>query len=179
MYPKKIEIENDKLKEMLDKKGVLITQGRAISTEIEEIEAQMKEIDDKLVEAEKEIDISDIDANAEDITRRFNELRAEMDEVNRLVRERLSEKVPAELKNRYDELKKKKDKLEEDRNKVAIKAQKYNDKLIPLSRELMKDHIVDTFDDFGSIKVEDGKVIGEIINHLEEYKINFLKKKLS
>lgn len=177
MYPKQIELNDEKLKTLLEKKGELITKGRAISEKIEYIEKKMKEIDDKLVEAEKEIDISDIDANAQDITDRFNALKAEMDAVNKAVRERLSEKVPQELKTQYDVLKKELDELETDRNKIAIKAQKYNDKIIPTVRGLMKPHIVDEFDDYGAVKIENNKIIGEVINHLEEFKTNFISKK--
>ena len=86
MYPKQIELNDDKLKTLLEKKGVLITEGRAKSERIEEVEKEMQEIDAKLVEAEKEVDISDIDANAQDITDRFNALKAEMDAVASLKR---------------------------------------------------------------------------------------------
>lgn len=179
MYtPKQIELNDDKLKTLLEKKGVLITEGRTKSERIEEVEKQMKEVDEELVKAEKEIDISDIDANAQDITERFNALKAEMDAVNKAVRERLSEKVPQELKDKYAVLKKELDELETDRNKIAIKAQKYNDKIIPTVRALLKPYVVDDFEDYGAVKIEDGKIIGEVINHLEEYKINFLNKKI-
>jgi len=178
MYtPKQIELNDEKLKKLIEKKGELITEGRAKSERIEEIEKEMQEIDNKLVEAEKEVDISDIDANAKDITERFNTLKAEMDEVNRKVRERLSEHAPLELREQYHTLKKELDQLESDRNKIAIKAQKYNDKIIPTVRALLKPHILDDFEDYGAVKIEDDKIIGEIINHLEEYKINFLNKK--
>ena len=177
MYPKQIELNDDKLKTLLEKKGVLITEGRAKSERIEEVEKEMQEIDAKLVEAEKEVDISDIDANAQDITDRFNALKAEMDAVNKAVRERLSEKAPLELRDKYHALKTELDTLETDRNKIAIKAQKYNDKIIPTVRALLKPYITDDFEDYGAVKIEDGKRIGEVINHLEEYKQNFLEKK--
>jgi len=179
MYtPKKIELNDDKLKTLLEKKGVLITEGRAKSERIEEVEKAMKEIDDKLVLLEKEVDISDIDANAEDITKRFNDLKAEMDGINKAVRERLSAHAPVELRDEYETLKKELDQLETDRNKIAIKAQKYNDKIIPAVRALLKPHVIDDFEDYGAVKIEEGKIIGEVINHLEEYKENFLKRKI-
>lgn len=176
MYPKNIELKDDKLKSLLEAKGELITKGRAVSEEIEKLEKEMAEIDAQLVEAEKEIDISDIDANAQDITNRFNALKEEMDEVNRRVRERLVSKVPRKLRNDYDEKATKKKELEEERNKIALKAQKHNDKIIPIVKKLLKPYLTNEFEDFGSVKVEDGVVKGEIYSHLEEFKKSFLAK---
>jgi len=176
-YMKIIELNNDKLKEMLEAKGALITQGRSISEEIENLEAQMKAVDDELVAAEKLIDISDIDMDAQSITDRFNALKAEMDEVNKKVAERLSKEVPQELKDRYDTMKKMKDDLETERNKIAIKAQKYNDKLIPLTRKLLKPFLEDEFDDFGSVTVENGIIKGVVFNHVDDFKDAYRKKK--
>lgn len=174
---KTVELDNNKLKDLLEKKGELITKGRGISEEIEQLEAQMQAVDEELVAAEKEIDISDIDMDAQSITDRFNALKAEMDEVNIKVAKRLSEQVPQELKDKYDEMKKKKDELETERNKVAIKAQKYNDKLIPITRELLKPFLVDEFDDFGSVTVENGIIKGVIFNHVDDFKEAYRKRK--
>ena len=172
-----VELKDEKLKGMLMSKGALINQGRSISEEIENLENQMKEIDDKLVEAEKLGDISDIDAEAKVLTEEMNAFMERMDAINKKVAERLSEKVPQELKDQYDTMKKLKDDLEIERNKIAIKAQKYNDKIIPIVRKLLKPHLKDEFDDFGSVTVEDGVIKGEIFNHLENYKEASRKKK--
>lgn len=176
MYPRQIEIENAKLKDLMEKKGKLITEGRTISLRLDEIEAKQIAIDKALVDEEKKIDISDIDADAQVITEEFNALKARMDAVNLAIRKRLSEKVPAELKAEYDSLNAEKIELEEKRNKVAIKAQKYNDKIIPMVREILKPQLLDEYEDFGSVKIEDDKIKGEIFSHLEEFKANFKKK---
>lgn len=174
---KTIELNNDKLKDLLEKKGVLITQGRSISDEIESLEAQMKAVDEELVEAEKLIDITDLNVDAEHLTKEFNMLKEQMDELNKKVRERLASQVPKELIDKYDTMKKKKDDLETERNKVAIKAQKYNDKLIPLTRKLLEPFLEDEFDDFGSVSVEDGIIKGVVFNHVEDFKDAYRKKK--
>jgi len=176
MYPKQIELQDEKLLKLLEKKGEYITEGRKISLRLDEIEAKQIDIDKALVEAEKLIDISDIDADAQLITEEFNALKARMDTVNLAIRKRLSDKVPSNLKDEYDALNKEKIELEEQRNKYAIKAQKHNDKIIPLVRELLKPHLSNEFEDFGSVKIEDGKIKGEIFSHLEEFKTSFKKK---
>ena len=137
----------------------------------------MKEIDDKLVEAEKLVDITDLDAKAKDLTERANQLREEMDALNKEVSNRLSENVPSEYKEKYDELKIKKDELEEKRNKIAINAQKYNDKIIPLTRKVMKPFLTDEFDDYEGVSVENGIIIGRIFNHVEDFKATYRSKK--
>lgn len=172
-----VELKNKNLQDLLEKKGHLINQGRSISEEIENLEKEMQAIDTELVEAEKLVDISDLDADAKDLTERFNALKEEMDVLNKKVATRLSENAPKELTDKYHTMKKMLDTLEQDRNKVAIKAQKYNDKIIPMVRTLLKPHLKDEFDDFGSVQVEGGVIKGEIFSHLEEWKEAFRKKK--
>lgn len=175
MYPRKIELKNDKLKELLQKKGKLIEEGRAISAQLDSMDARMTDIDNELMEEEKKIDITDLNFNAEKLTARFNNLKAEMDELNAAVKERLSSQVPAHLREEYDTLNSKKKELEEERNKIAMNAQKHNDKIIPLVRKLLKDHLQNEYEDFGSVKVEDGVIKGEIFSHLEDFKERFSK----
>jgi predicted nucleic acid-binding Zn-ribbon protein len=174
---KEITLDNPKLKKLLEEKGLLINQGRSISEELESIENQMQEIDKKLVDAEAEIDITDLNAEAEYLTKEFNILKEQMDELNKQVRERLSSEVPKELTDKYDTLKKMHTELEEERNKIALKAQKYNDKIIPIVQKLLTPHLQDEFDDFGSVEVVDGVIKGQIFNHLEDFKNAFRKRK--
>lgn len=175
MYPRKIELKNDKLKGLLEAKSKLINEGRAISTKLEAMDTRMAEIDTELMEEEKKIDITDLNFNAEKLTARFNNLKAEMDELNAAVKERLSSQVPTHLKEEYDKLSAEKKELEEERNKVAMNAQKHNDKIIPLVRKLLKEHLQNEYEDFGSVKVEDGVIKGEIFSHLEDFKERFSK----
>lgn len=176
MYPKNITIENDELKDLLTKKADLITIGRAKSAEIEEIEKQMSEIDIKTQEEEKKVDISDLNEKQKDITAKVEEAIKEMEEVKKEIYDRMIKQVPQGLHTEYDELKKKKEDLEIERNKIALKAQKYNDKIIPLGRKMMKPFMKDQFDDYDSLYLEDGEIMATIFNHLVDFKNTFKKK---
>ena len=176
MYPKTCTIKNDKLKDLLVKKGALIETGRATSIEIEVIEKQMEEIDKKVQEEEAKVDISDLNDVQKAIGERVDKAIKEMQVVKQEIFNRMNEQVPHELHEKYEELKKRKEELETERNKVALKAQKYNDKIIPMARESMKPHLTEQYDDYDTLFLENGEVYATIFNHLVDWKANFKKK---
>jgi len=176
-YPRKIKIENEKLKKLLIEKSNLITIGRGKSKEIEKIEEEMDNIDKDIQEVEKTVDISVIQAEAEEVTKAFNEVSARMEEVNQKIYTLMKEHTPEDLSIKYTKLKKDKEVLEEERNKIALKAQKYTDKIIPITRKVMAEHIEGDFEDYETIQIIDGEVVGTIFNHLEDWKTNFISKK--
>lgn len=176
MYPRTITIENKKLQDLILKKGELINKGRAISDEIEKIEKEMEETDKKVQEEEAKVDISDLNEKQKAIIAKVDEAIKEMEEIKKEIYDRMIKQVPDELHKKYDELKVTKEKLEEDRNKIALKAQKYNDKIVPLGRELMKPFLKDMYEDYDSLYVEDGEIVATIFSHLHDFKVNFKKK---
>lgn len=176
MYPKNITIESDKLKDLLIKKEELITKGRAKSDEIIKIEQEMLEIDVKLQEEEKKVDISDLDDKQKAIGAKVDEAIKEMEAVKKEIFDRMTKQTNPELRTQYEEMRKSLDTLENDRNKIALKAQKYNDKIIPLGRELMKPFLEDQYEDYDTIQLVDGEITATIFSHLASFKANFKKK---
>ncbi len=176
MYPKTVTIESNKLKELLIKKGELINLGRGKSALIEQVEKEMAEVDLKVQEEEKKVDISDLNEKQKVIGAKVDEAIKEMEGVKKEIFDRMIKQVPGELHTQYDELKKKKEKLELERNKVALKAQKYNDKIIPIGRELMKPHLKDMYEDYDSLYLDGGEIYATIFSHMNDFKINFKKK---
>lgn len=176
MYPKTITIENPKLKDLLTKKGALITLGRAKSVEIEEIEKEMSETDLKLQEEEGKVDIKDLDERAKVIGSKVDEAIKEMEVVKQEIFARMMEQTNPELRTKYDELKKKKEELETERNKIALKAQKFNDKIIPLGREMMKPFLQDQYEDYDTLSLDGDEIVATIFSHLHDFKANFKKK---
>jgi phenylalanyl-tRNA synthetase alpha subunit len=176
MYPRKITIEDAKLKKLLTEKAELIVMGRAKSTEIEKLEAEMEILDNQMKEVQKSIDISDLKEKGNLIGERMEQCIKEMKDLETEINARLKEKSPTELLEKYDTTKTQKEDLETERNKIALKAQKYNDKVIPLGRKLMKPYLEDSFDDFDTIRIEDGEIVASIFNHLNDFKTNFKKK---
>lgn len=176
MYPKTVQIESNKLKELLAKKSELVMAGRAKSEELELVEKQMEEIDTKLKEEEAKVDISDLFDKEKVIVTKVEEAIAEMNVIKQEIYDRMKAQVPSELGVQYDELKKKKEDLEIERNKVAIKAQKYNDKIIPLAQEYMKPFLEDMYEDYDSLYLADGQIYATIFSHMNDFKTNFKKK---
>lgn len=176
MYPKTVIIENDKLKQLLLKKGELIKVGREKSEEIEIIEKEMVETDAKVQEEEKKVNIDDILEKEKEQTKIVEECIEKMKVLKQEIYDRMIKEVPKELHDKYDELRKKKEQLEDERNKIALKAQKYNDKIIPLAKESMKPFIEDQYDDYETLMLEGDEIVATIFNHLAEWKSNFKKK---
>lgn len=173
---KTIKLENKKLLNYLIEKGNLIDTGRGLSDRIEELEKEMEVIDEAIKAEEKKVNIDDLVEKEKEISERVQKCIDDMNAVKKEIYERMDKEVDHTLHTKYEDLKATKEKKEEERNKIAIKAQKYNDKIIPLTRTLMKPFLEDEFDDYDTIKIEGGEIVATIFNHLDEYKTNFKKK---
>jgi len=176
MYPRTINLESDKLKKFITEKGVLVNKGRAVSEEIEVLEAEMEAINQKLIEEEKKVDITDIIDREKLLVAKVEEAIKEMDVFKKEIFDRMTAQVPPDLRNKYDEVKKTKEDKETERNKIALKAQKFNDKIIPISRDLMKPFLQDMYEDYDSLYIEDDVIVATIFSHLADFKLNFKKK---
>lgn len=172
---KKITLKDDKLFKLLTEKAELITIGRAKSVEIEKIEIEQEEADKNIQENEKQVNIDDLLEEEKVLTTLVEDAIEKMNDIKKRIYERMKSHVDPELYKKYDEIKKNKDDLESERNKIALKAMKYNGKIIPLGRKLMKPFLEDIYDDYETIKIEDGEIVCSLFNHLEEFKTNFKK----
>jgi hypothetical protein len=176
-YPKKIKIENPKLKKLLEEKAEIIGKGRAKSEEIEKLEIELGEINQKLIEEEKKVDLTEFHEKEKEISKTMDECISKIKEIREEIVAKIKENTPQELRDEYDKVDKLKEEAEIERNKFALKAQKYNDKIIPMARKIMSPYLENEFDDYDSLSIEDGNIICSIFNHLEEFKINFNKKR--
>jgi len=176
-YPKEIILDNDKLKELINKKGELVEKGRAKSREIEKLEEVMAKTEKELMKAEKKVDLKEFVKDNKAITKRMEACIKDMDKQKKKIYDKIKKETPQELRDKYDEAEKSKEKLENERNKIALKAQKFNDKIIPLGRELMKTHLQDEFEDYDTMMIKDGEIKATIFSHLEDFKIRFNKKR--
>lgn len=172
-YPKKVKLSDTSLKNLLAEKQRLINTGIETSKKIENYEKGMEEIDKKIQAYEATVDISDLGEKAKVITEEVNVAIAKMEVVKKEIYDRMKKDAPADLYIQYEALKKVKDDAEAERNKLALKAQKYTDKIIPIARRLMSPHLTNEYCDYGSLSLEDGEVVATIINHREEWETNF------
>ena len=175
-YPRTVILENDKIRQLLIEKQELVLKGREISMAIDEKDEEMTEIDKKMQEEEKKVDTSDLVEIAKQYSDEFNALSAKMDELQKQRYDRLMANTPSEPREQYDTAKKMKEELEVERNKVGLKIQAKSDNIIPRARKLMQPYLMDEFDDYDSIRLEEGNVVSTIFNHLEDFKTQFRKK---
>ena len=66
--------------------------------------------------------------------------------------------------------------FEIERNKKALKAQKIKDRIIPIARRLLGEHLQNKYEDFYDIKLINGEMVGTIFSHLGEWNKAFDKK---
>jgi len=176
MYPKTIVIKNEKLLKLLKEKEHFIMVGRGVSDEIEVLEIQMNEVDEQIQVAEKEVDTKDIADKAEELTKQLTALVEQMDGLKKERYERVKAVVSQDLITKYENLEKEKGNKETERNKLALKAQQKMDKIIPLTQKEMKPFLEDKYEDYDTIRIEAGEIVGTIFSHLEDFKTTFDKK---
>lgn len=176
-YPRKIVLTDGKLAKLLKEKSEMILEGRKVSEDIDALELEMDAIDKEVQEIEKTVQKDDLKTEAEELTKEFNAIMAKMEDNQKRLRERMLEIVPQDLRDKYDSKKKEKDGMEIKRNKIALKAQKWNDKIIPLGRKLMKPHLENKFEDYDTIRVENREIVATLFSHLDDFEKNFEKKK--
>jgi hypothetical protein len=176
IYPKTVILENPKLRKLLEEKNLMVLEGRELSTDIEELEEEMKLIDEEIQKQENKAEVADLKAKANELADKMKELVNQMEDVRKTLYGRARELVDKNLIDDYENKKKLKEEKEEKRRKLALKVQKKNDLIIPLSRKLMKPTLRDEFDDYYSLVMENDKITGTIFNHLEEFKTRFREK---
>lgn len=175
-YPRRVVLQSDNLTKLLTQINDLVLSGREMSQEIEEKEAVMADIDKQIQEIESKVDVKDLDERIKSVVERVNTVKAEQQEIEKEIYARCKALVPSELVEKYENAKKSKESLEKDRNKVALKVQKFKDRSIPLARKLMKPHLQDEFDDYEGVVLENGELIGTIFNHLLDWKEKWREK---
>jgi DNA repair ATPase RecN len=168
-----IEIENQKLHDLIALKDSLVNDGRKISKEIEKIEIKIKRFEEKekritaqITPPEELVDQGDA------LVQRITELHTELTKIADSINQSKLDGIPQEMIEKHKQLLKDKENLERDRNKVALKVQKIKDKCIPLIQREVKP-LLGEYDDIETAKVKDGKVMVSTFNHLEDFKSKF------
>lgn len=177
IYPREIKLDNEELKSLIEDKAKLVNEGRAKSEEIGKIEEEMAETEKTLIAEEKKVDLKEFHKKEKSITKRMEKCIADINAVKQAIYDKIKAETPQELRAKYDELNKQKEEKEIERNKIALSAQKFNDKIIPLSRELMKPLLQDEYEDYDSIMIENGEMKAVIFSHLNDFKVAFNTKR--
>lgn len=176
-YPREIKLENEELKNLIIEKSKLVEEGRARSVEIEKLEIEMTETEELLKAEEKKVDLKEFQKKEKAISKRMEKCIKDIDAIKLAIYAKIKAETPQELRDKYDIANKQKEEKETERNKIALAAQKYNDKIIPLSRDLIKPLLKDEYEDNDSIMVKDGELVVSIFSHLDDFKTNFNRTK--
>ena len=176
-YPRKIKIENAKLKQLLAEKDNLVMQGRKLNETIDTYVENMKEVEAKLIEEEKKVDISMFEAEAEECTNEMNALMAKMQSVQKKMFDYIKENTPQELRTEYEEIEKKKKEAELKLNKVTMQTLKYGDRITPIVLKEGAKFIENEYEEIEGIAIEKGELVLNIYSTLEEFKARIAEKK--
>jgi len=176
-YPKIVKLENEKLKRLLEEKSALINTGREKSKEIEVLEEKLEEANQALIAEEKKVNIDEFHAKEKEISDIMDKCIVDIKLFQKDIYQKIKDNTPDELRTNYDKAKKAKEDAESERNKIALKAQKYSDKIVPLTRKLMKPFLENEYDDYDTIAIENGEIVASIFNHVEDFKIKFNQRK--
>jgi len=165
-----VKLEHPKLKGWIEQKDELIQQGRKMSGEVDLISEAMESINKKLVAEEQKVDVKDLVVKGEELVKQLEGLQKQ-------IYQRVRENTPQELRDQYELLEKQKAEKMTELNKLGHKVQKVKDKIVPLVQKLGKPHLETMYEDLNTTKLdEDGNVVLEIFDHLEEFKSNYAKK---
>lgn len=177
-YPRTVILEDPKLKKLILEKNDMILEGRSISEQIDTLEKEMSEINDKIVAEEEKIDVSDIMEKGKKLGEQMKVLLKKMDKLKKQVYERKKAGISKELIASFEEKENAKKELESKRNKIALKVQKWKDRIIPMGQRLAKPHLQNEYEDYETLMLdENGNIIVKIFSHLEEWKERFKKNK--
>jgi predicted nucleic acid-binding Zn-ribbon protein len=167
-----IELDNPKLYKLIEEKDALVKSGRKISSELETIQFKI----DKLVEKEKVItgkhENKDLMTKGEIIRLELERAMKKYDEIAEEIRLDKLAQIPKKIEEEHLALMKKREELEAERNKIALKIQKFKDKIVPTLKKLIKPHLKE-FDDTETVEIKDGKILVKTFNYLEDFKTKF------
>ena len=172
-----IIVENKKLVQYVTDKDILVTEGRAISAEIEKVEKRIATLEAKekaiTAKVQPPKELSD---RGEELMKTLQANIKELDEVSAQIRDIKLAGIPADMKKEHEDLMKKREELERDRNKVALKVQKIKDRVVPLIQKEVKPMLKEEFDDIETAKVKDGKLVISTFNHRKDWEVKFRQK---
>lgn len=166
-----IIVEDAQMVQWLLDKDALVKDGRKISVEIEEIQKRI----DQLTEQEKEITAKVVPQKLIDegnaLRDKINEDIKKLEQIGNAIRDEKMKAIPKDMEKEHLDLTSKREKLEQERNKVALKVQKIKDRLIPKLQKKMLKHLGE-FEDLLSAELtkDKTKLVVKKFSHLAEWK---------
>ena len=161
---------------LIEEKNALVKGGRKISSELETVDFKIKKFQDKEKVITGKTEPKDLMTKGEIIRLELERAMENFNKIAAEIQEAKLQAIPADMKADHLALMKKRDELETERNKVALKIQKIKDKLIPILKKEIKPFLKE-YDDTESVEIKNGKIMVETFNYLENFKKQFKSKR--
>lgn len=167
-----IEIDNKKIHDLIVDKDALVDAGRAVSKKLDELEKQITDFEKKERAITSKVRVVDLEKKGNEINDTCAKMFEELNKILGEIEQKRLEAIPKEMKDAHYALLAEREKLERERNKLALKVQKVKDKVVPLIQKHVKP-LLEKYDDIETAKTKDGKVIINTFNYLEDFKSKF------
>lgn len=169
-----IILDNKKLYNFISEKDKLVMSGRQISKNIEGLEVKIKRYEtmEKRITA-KVIPPKELTDKGDEIVKQVIALNEKLEKIAKEINQSKLDAISEKIKVEHHALMTEREKLERERNKIALKVQKIKDKIIPLIRKEVKPLLKDPFDDIETAQIKEDKVVVDTFNHIEEFKKKF------
>jgi len=170
-----IKLTNKKIITLLSDKDALVTSGRDVSKKIEEVEYKIKTCEDKEKVITLKVEPKELGDRAEKLKLEINEKIKEFEKIaSDIVKEKM-EAIPKDLEKTHRDLMSEKEKLERERNKIALKVQKIKDRVVPMIKKEVEPQLKE-YEDIETAVLKNGEVMVKTFSHLEEFKKSFNAK---
>jgi predicted nucleic acid-binding Zn-ribbon protein len=171
-----ITLNDKRLHDYIVDKDTLVFAGRKISGQIDEVEKKIAVFEKK----EKEITgktepKKELKDEGDKLAKSIESTMKRLEEIGNIIQQQKLDAIPKEMKEEHQALMKEREKLERDRNKIALKVQKIKDVLVPLVQKACRP-LLKEYEDIETAKAKDGKVVINTFNHLDDWKRKFKSK---
>lgn len=167
-------LNNPKIVGYLKDKDTLIKEGRSISSFIEKLELRIAINDKAQRKITAKVETKELIKKGNALQTEINAKLKELEEVAYQIQRKKLNAIPVKIKEEFFELKGKKEALEKDRNKVALKVQKIKDRMIPLIQKEVKP-LLKEYEDIETVILKDGQAEVKVFDRLADWKKSFKK----
>jgi predicted nucleic acid-binding Zn-ribbon protein len=170
-----MHIYNKKILSLLQQKDDLVKEGRGVSKKIEKLDAKIKVCEDQEKAITLKIEPKELGEKAEKLKAEINELIKKFEKVASDITLEKMNGIPKDLEKKHRDFLADKEKLERERNKIALKVQKVKDRVVPLIKKEIEPQLKE-YEDIETAVVKGGLVEVTTFSHLEEFKAQFKAK---
>lgn len=166
---------NPKILKYLIEKNKQVDIGRKISQQIEEIEIEIKKCEDDEKELTIKVEPKELIVQGNNIDKQIEALLKEQKVIVDKIYALKMAAIPKSLFDIHKGLLKRKEELEQERNKKALMVQKIKDKVIPLIQKQVKPKLGE-YEDIDTATIKNGVVCVEVYDQMAIWKKGFKRK---